>query len=202
MQRYLRWYNDGHWSSTGSCFDIGNTTREALAAFSRTGDPFSGSTNALKAGNGSLMRLAPVPVYFRNDPERAITFAAESSRTTHGAQTAVDACRFFAGLIVGALQGLPKQQLLVERFHPEHGQWSPGELHPEVEGVAAGSFLRREPPAIQGTGFVVQSLEAAMWAFARGDDFRTGALLAVNLGDDADTTGADLRAAGRGALRR
>ena len=190
MQRYLRWYKGGHWSSTGSCFDIGNTTREALAAFARTGDPLSGSTSALKAGNGSLMRLAPVPVYFRDDPERAIAFAAESSRTTHGAQTAVDACRYFAGLIVGALQGLPKQQLLAERFHPVHGQWSRGELHPEVEGVAAGSFLRREPPEIQGTGFVVQSLEAAMWAFARGDDFRTGALLAVNLGDDADTTGA------------
>lgn len=190
MQRYLRWYNDGHWSSTGSCFDIGNTTREALAAFARTGDPLSGSTSALKAGNGSLMRLAPVPVYFRDGPERAIAFAAESSRTTHGAQTAVDACRYFAGLIVGALQGLPKQQLLAERFHPARGQWSRGELHPEVEEVAAGSFLRREPPQIRGTGFVVQSLEAAMWAFARGDDFRTGALLAVNLGDDADTTGA------------
>jgi len=190
MQRYLRWYQDGHWSSTGSCFDIGNTTREALASFARSGDPFSGSTSPLKAGNGSLMRLAPVPVYFRNDAERAIAFAAESSRTTHGAQTAVDACRYFAGLIIGALQGLPKQQLLAGRFHPVRGQWSCGELHPEIDEVAAGSFLHREPPQIRGTGFVVQSLEAALWAFARGDDFRTGALLAVNLGDDADTTGA------------
>jgi ADP-ribosylglycohydrolase len=190
MQRYLRWYNDGHWSSTGSCFDIGNTTREALVSFARTGDPFSGSTSALKAGNGSLMRLAPVPVYFRNDAERAIAFAAECSRTTHGAQTAVDACRYFAGLIVGALRGLSKQQLLADRFHPIRGQWSRGELHPEIDEVAAGSFLHREPPQIRGTGFVAQSLEAALWAFARGDDFRTGALLAVNLGDDADTTGA------------
>ena len=190
MQRYLRWYQDGHWSSTGSCFDIGNTTREALASFARSRDPCSGSTSPLKAGNGSLMRLAPVPVYFRNDAARAIAFAAESSRTTHGAQTAVDACRYFAGLIIGALQGLPKQQLLAGRFHPIRGQWSRGELHPEIEEVAAGSFLRREPPQIRGTGFVVQSLEAALWAFARGDDFRTGALLAVNLGDDADTTGA------------
>ena len=190
MQRYLRWYHDGHWSSTGSCFDIGNTTREALVSFARTGDPVSGSTSALKAGNGSLMRLAPVPVYFRNDAERAIAFAAESSRTTHGAQTAVDACRYFAGLIMGALQGLPKQELLADRFHPIRGQWSRGELHPEIEEVAAGSFLHREPPQIRGTGFVVQSLEAALWAFARSDDFRTGALLAVNLGDDADTTGA------------
>jgi len=81
MQRYLRWYEDGHWSSTDACFDIGNATREALVAFARSGDPFSGSTSPLKAGNGSLMRLAPVPVFFRDDPERAIEFAAESSRT-------------------------------------------------------------------------------------------------------------------------
>jgi ADP-ribosylglycohydrolase len=136
------------------------------------------------------MRLAPVPVFFRDDPERAIELAAESSRTTHGAQTAIDACRYFAGLIVGALQGLSKRELLAERFHPVRGQWSRGELHPEIEQVAAGSFLRREPPQIRGTGFVVQSLEAALWAVARGEDFRAGALLAVNLGDDADTTGA------------
>jgi ADP-ribosylglycohydrolase len=190
MQRYLRWYKDGHWSSTGACFDIGNATREALASFALSGDPCSGSTSPLKAGNGSLMRLAPVPVFFRDNPELAISFAAESSRTTHGAETAVDACRYFAGLIVGALQGLPKQQLLAERFHPVRGQWSRGELHPEIEEVATGSFLRREPPQIRGTGFVVQSLEAALWAVARGEDFRSGALLAVNLGDDADTTGA------------
>jgi ADP-ribosylglycohydrolase len=190
MQRYLRWYKDGHWSSTGACFDIGNATREALASFALSGDPCSGSTSPLKAGNGSLMRLAPVPVFFRDNPELAISFAAESSRTTHGAETAVDACRYFAGLIVGALQGLPKQQLLAERFHPVRGQWSRGELHPEIEEVATGSFLRREPPQIRGTGFVVQSLEAALWAVARGRDFRSGALLAVNLGDDADTTGA------------
>jgi len=136
------------------------------------------------------MRLAPVPVFFRDNPEQAISFAAESSRTTHGAETAIDACRYFAGLIVGALQGLPKQQFLAERFHPVRGQWSRGELHPEIEEVANGSFLRREPPQIRGTGFVVQSLEAALWAVARGEDFRSGALLAVNLGDDADTTGA------------
>jgi ADP-ribosylglycohydrolase len=190
MQRYLRWYKDGHWSSTGACFDIGNATREALASFALSGDPCSGSTSPLKAGNGSLMRLAPVPVFFRDNPELAISFAAESSRTTHGAETAVDACRYFAGLIVGALQGLPKQQLLAERFHPVRGQWSRGELHPEIEEVATGSFLRREPPQIRGTGFVVQSLEAALWAVARGEDFRSGALLAVNLGDDADTAGA------------
>jgi ADP-ribosyl-[dinitrogen reductase] hydrolase len=59
-----------------------------------------------------------------------------------------------------------------------------------VRAVVEGSFLRKQPPQIAGTGFVVQSLEAALWAFAHATDFASGALLAVNLGDDADTTGA------------
>ncbi len=73
---------------------------------------------------------------------------------------------------------------------PVPGLWEREPLCPRIAEIAAGSFLRREPPEIRGTGYVVQSLEAALWAFARGDDFRSGVLLAVNLGDDADTTGA------------
>jgi hypothetical protein len=63
-------------------------------------------------------------------------------------------------------------------------------LMPRVEQVAAGSYKEKDPPQIRGTGYVVESLEAALWAFHRTDNFRDGALLAVNLGDDADTTGA------------
>ncbi len=85
MDRYLRWFTEGYWSSTGTCFDIGNTTRQALKSFRRTNNPFSGPTAENTAGNGSLMRLAPVPLFFAQDPERAIQMAAESSRTTHGA---------------------------------------------------------------------------------------------------------------------
>ena len=190
MRRYLRWMKEGHLSSTGQCFDIGVTTREALLAFDMHGDPYAGPTDPYSAGNGSLMRLAPVPIRFRKDPDAAIEYAGDSSRTTHGAQSAIDACRYFAGLIVGALQGRSKQELLAPAFHPTKGAWSDSELHDEIAEVATGSFLDREPPVIVGSGFVVRSLEAALWAFSRTDDFRSGALLAVNLGDDADTTGA------------
>jgi ADP-ribosylglycohydrolase len=130
------------------------------------------------------MRLAPVPLAFARDPRVAVERSAESSRTTHGAATAVDACRYLGGLIAGAVAGVPKEKLLSPRYGVE------GELHPEVDEVASGSFLRREPPEIEGTGFVVRSLEAALWAFATTDDFRSGCLAAANLGDDADTTAA------------
>lgn len=183
MERYLRWYRDGYFSSTGRCFDIGNTTAAALESFERTGDPLSGPTGPYSAGNGSLMRLAPVAMFFAGDPGRAVARAADSSRTTHGAEEAVDACRCFAMLLVRALGGAPKERIL-------SGGGAGMALSPAVAEIAAGSFERREPPEVAGTGYAVRSLEAALWAFHRSTDFRSGALLAVNLGDDADTTGA------------
>ena len=183
MKRYLRWYRDGYFSSTGRCFDIGNTTVAALESFERTGDPLSGSTDTFSAGNGSLMRLAPVAMFLADDPALAAARAANSSRTTHGAEEAVDACRYFAILLVRALNGVPKERILC-------GGDAGMALSPAIAEIAAGSFERREPPEIVGSGYAVRSLEAALWAFHRSTDFRSGALLVVNLGDDADTTGA------------
>ncbi len=190
MERYVRWWREGYLSSTGRCFDIGNTVRDALSRFERGGEPYAGSTDPQSAGNGSLMRLAPVPMYYGDDPLEAIGRAADSSRTTHGAREAVDACRYFAGLLVGALDGARKETLLSAGYSPAEGLW---EHEPLVEGIAriaGGSFKDRHPPEIRGTGYVVRSLEAALWAFHRSETFREGALLAANLGDDADTTAA------------
>jgi ADP-ribosyl-[dinitrogen reductase] hydrolase len=190
MRRFVRWWREGAWSSTGSCFDIGVTTRSALRRFEDTGEPLAGSTDPQSAGNGSIMRLAPVPLAFAPHAELAIAMAGESSRTTHGARTCVDACRYLAGLIVGALRGEGKSALLSPRYAPVSGLWERHPLAPEIDEVAAGSFLRRDPPEIVGSGYVVRSLEAALWAFAKSESFEEGALLAVNLGDDADTAGA------------
>jgi len=190
MQRYVRWWREGYLSSNGSCFDIGNTVAAALGRFERTGDPFSGDTRPHTAGNGALMRLSPVALAFAADPLEAIRLCGESSRTTHAVRDSIDACRYFGALLVGALQGRSKDELLQRRFEPIAGCWREAPLSTAIGAIADGSFLAAEPPAIQGTGHVVRSLEAALWAFHRGESFRDGALLAVNLGDDADTTGA------------
>lgn len=190
LQRYVRWSREGHLSSTGSCFDIGTTTAAALRRFVRTGDPFPGDTDPESQANGSLMRLAPAPMFFAFDYEIAIEMSGESSRTTHGSQACVDACRYYGGLIAAALRGRSKEQLLSPRFHPERGSWAEDALQPAIGHVAAGSFKEKEPPDIEGSGHVVRAMEAALWAFARSENFRDGCLLAVNLGDDADTTGA------------
>ena len=190
MQRYVRWYREGYLSSTGTCFDCGCTTGAALQQFERDGNPYAGSTDPHQAGNGSLMRLAPVALAYAGQPLLAVDRAAASSRTTHAAPQAVDACRFFAGLLVGALQGSSRQELTAPDYAPVPGLWDSQPLGPAVANIAAGSYLRKAPPAIRGTGYVVASLEAALWAFSRASDFRDGALLAANLGEDADTTAA------------
>lgn len=190
IQRYVRWYRHGHFSVKGHCFDIGNATRASLQRYEATGEPYSGSTDPGSAGNGSIMRLAPVPMAFTHRPERALVLAADSSRTTHAARACVDACRYLSGLIVGAINGATKDELLSPMYSPVPELWQDEPLCPEIEEVASGSFLHREPPDIKGSGYVVASLEAALWAFAKSESFEHGALLAVNLGDDADTTGA------------
>ena len=188
LNRYVRWMDEGHLSSTGKLFDIGISTQAALYRFKQSHEPWCGSTDGDRAGNGSIMRLAAVPMYFAGKPAEAIERAADSSRTTHGAVTCVDACRLLAGLIVGALNGEPKDRLLADHYAPVPGYWDDHPLCAEIDAIAAGSYLRMEPPEIRGSGYVVRSLEAALWAFAKSNDFRDGCLLAVNLGEDADTT--------------
>ena len=191
MRRYVRWWRDGYLSSTGYCFDIGGTVSHALSRFAATGEPYAGSTASNTAGNGSLMRLAPTPMFYAHDAAEAIDRSADSSRTTHGAQEAVDACRYYGGLIVGALRGVDKVRLLSPRYCPVEGLWERAPLAPKIAEVAGGSFKRREPPAIRnGKGYVVHAMEAALWAFHKSQDYRHGALLAANLGEDADTAAA------------
>jgi ADP-ribosylglycohydrolase len=190
VERYLRWLREGYMSSTGARFDVGNTTREALAKYETSRNPYSGPTAPDTAGNGSLMRLAPVPLFFAGDPRQAIDRAADSSRTTHGAPDAVDACRYFAGLMLGALAGADKATLLGPNYAPVPGLWESTPLSTDVARVAAGSFKELRAEDIEAGGYVVETLQAALWAFHTTADFRSGALKAVNLGDDADTTGA------------
>ena len=185
MQNYVRWYREGYLSSTDRCFDIGNTVSRALNEFIRTGEPFAGPTDPLTAGNGSLMRLAPIPMFYAGDDTQLAHYAGESSRVTHGAPAAIDACVVMALMMATGLRGGTKADIIPagERYTQNNSSQA------DIAKVMKGSY-RKQPPFIQGTGYVVKSFEAALWAFYHFDDFKTGALAAVNLGQDADTTGA------------
>ena len=181
MDRFVRWMRKGEYSCTGHCFDIGNTTRAALTRYERTGDPLAGSTDPHSAGNGSLMRLSPVALRYWDDRALLDAAAAEQSRTTHGAETAVDACRGFAALLADAISGKTKADVLAPRSF---------DGTPEISRILAGSWRGKKRKEISSSGYVASTMEAALWSVARTSDFRSAVLLAANLADDADTVAA------------
>jgi ADP-ribosyl-[dinitrogen reductase] hydrolase len=183
MDRYWQWYSNGYLSSTGDCFDIGNTVFLALASYRKSGDPFSGSTHPNTAGNGSIMRLAPVPMFYY--PDRALTrqFSVESSRTTHGTAECLDACRLFGDILYRALDGASKADIL----------WGSDVAIVESAAIAAiaqGAYRDKSIEQICGSGYVVESLEAALWCFWTTATYEQAIVAAANLGNDADTTAA------------
>jgi ADP-ribosyl-[dinitrogen reductase] hydrolase len=181
MDRFVAWWRSGAYSCTGRCFDIGITTREALTRYERGGAPFAGSTSEDSAGNGSLMRLAPVALHALDDEAEARRIAREQSRTTHGAPQAVEACAFFVDLLREAFQGIGKDRVLAA---------PPWQGHQAIAAVAAGDWRRKGRGQISSSGYVVATLEAAIWCVARTQNFEAALILAVNLADDADTVGA------------
>ncbi|UVK43640.1 ADP-ribosylglycohydrolase family protein [Mesorhizobium sp. AR07] len=174
MDRFVDWWLNGTYSCTGTCFDIGITTRGALDRYRRIGDPYAGSEDSRKSGNGALMRLSPVAIRHWRDLEMALDIADRQTRTTHGSPQTIQASRLFTRLLVQAIEGHPLTDILTD---------------PEAEEVDGG-FRNQHRNAINGSGYVVKSLQAALWAVNRTTDFRSAVLLAANLGDDADTTAA------------
>ncbi|MFO0872238.1 MAG: ADP-ribosylglycohydrolase family protein [Pirellulales bacterium] len=195
LQRYVRWWREGEYSVNGRCFDIGIATRSALARFLQHGDPLqSGDPAESSSGNGSIMRLAPVAIryvgLFPKSLEELARLATESSLTTHASEQCLSACRYLTLVLVGLQHGLDRDEVLAPDWEPLQRLNNLQPLHPSIAAVASGSFREHTPPQIKGSGWVVKSLEAALWAFHDAESFEEAVLRAVNLGDDADTTGA------------
>jgi ADP-ribosylglycohydrolase len=192
MRRYVRWKNEGYMSSTGRCFGMGATTRAALERFEASGNAMAGSEQPGTAGNGSLMRLAPIPMYLLHDASRAKDIAAVMSKTTHAAVEAVDACRYMTGIMIGALRGESKEHLLSDLYSPVYNYWffQQSVLTPRIDALARGEYKHKEAKDLPAGAYVVDTLEAALWCFHKTDDYRDGARLAVSLGNDTDTTAA------------
>ena len=190
LKRYRSWWLKGENSVTGVCFDIGNTVRSALEMFDYYGAINAGSKDPMSAGNGSIMRLTPVALYYRKwGFQEALLHCESSSRTTHQAHECLISCRLLGLLIIKALNSSEKEDFL-DLSEEELLIIDENRIAPKVLEVARESYKNLHPPEIQGSGYVVKSLEAALWAFWNSSNFEEGALKAVNLGDDADTTGA------------
>lgn len=180
LGRFVEWQEIGTYSCTGRCFDIGTITSQGLRRWRQTGSVVAGS-NHDQAGNGSLMRLAPVAVRFWRDRAKLRDIAARQSRTTHGAYEAVDACIAYAEALADAIEGRPMTEVLRARTDPFAGR---------IGDIMAGSWRGKHRDTVKASGYVAHSLEASLWSVGRTSSFKDAVLLAANLGEDADTTAA------------
>lgn len=172
MARYLHWADTGKPGPKDHAIGIGKTVFQALAHFAKTGDPMAGeSTKESRAGNGALMRLAPVVLAFYPDIEKAVFYAIQMTLTTHSALECLETSERLARLLCAILRGQSKQDL--------YGSF------PFLSAIAL-----RDSYEINSSGYAPESLEAAIWSFLVTENFEEAILTAVNFGDDADTTGA------------
>lgn len=194
LEKYLLWRNQGYCSSNGKCFDIGMTVVEALSNYVRTGNEFSGSTDEYSAGNGSIMRLAPIVIYYSTKEHKDNPLFFEllnksklSSKTTHQHPSAVDACALLAIILNRGFYCTDKISMLnfTENMLKEYNI-----NDTLIKNIALGSYKSKRRDDIKSSGYVIHSLEAALWAFYNTDNFNDGVLLAANLAGDADTVAA------------
>ena len=181
MTRMRGWLERGENTVPGRCFDIGNTTRAAIQQFIATGSGAAGQTSVQSAGNGSLVRLAPVAIFAAHDGDVAEAMALKQSRATHGFMEVLDCCRLFTAMLVDALNGADRDTATRPRVMP---------LSAKPLFINAGEWRGKTRAQISSSGYVVNTLEAALWAVGQTDNFRDAVLLAANLGDDSDSVGA------------
>lgn len=192
-RRYLAWWQGGQYSVNGICFDIGGTTLSGLSNFSKTGNATT-SGSQIGQGNGSIMRLSPVSIRYsaliNSDPGLLATLAEASSAVTHATAECRHAARVLALILAALIEGHPREQVLAPEGPILSAVLDDADIPLAIAQVAQGSYRNNNPPAIRGTGHVVKCLEAALWAFHDAPDFASAILKAVNLGEDADSTGA------------
>ncbi|HWP97571.1 MAG TPA: ADP-ribosylglycohydrolase family protein [Syntrophomonadaceae bacterium] len=191
-QRFLRWYTEGYCTPTGVSFDIGKSTRQAMERI-RTGCPaaVAGGTGERDNGNGSLMRILPAALYFHRDrqPDLAAKIWAFSS-ITHAHPRACSACYLYALLAKELLQSSSAAQAYMKICSMELSPGlDPGERD-HFQRLLGGSLHLLPRDEIESDGYVVHTLEAALWSLLNQRNFADTVLEAVNLGDDTDTTAA------------
>ena len=200
LRRYVQWSRDGAYSVIDRCFDIGGTTARSLRAFETTGS-VTNSPGEFDSGNGSIMRLAPVAIRYLAAPDRELAEkASQSSQTTHASRLARGGCIVMAALLKGLMEGHDRAVVVQPAWVRERvGRQAAGDALAD-EGLLKDEEFLADDDVIEavfaedrgpvGSGFVLASLHAAVWAFRGAASFEEAVLAAVNLGDDSDTTGA------------
>jgi ADP-ribosylglycohydrolase len=188
VERYRSWQHAGRWSSTGTCIGISAATSRALATAQWTGKPYAGSHDPAHADAEPLARIGPAVAWHAADPRAAIDAAVGCARVTHQAPLTLEAVRYFAAVLAGALAGVDKAGLLAPMVSPVPGYWDSAPLRTRVADVANGSWRGRKPRRIvSGKNAAAAALEAALWSFDSGQDLSQCLEAAASHGSDPNT---------------
>jgi len=191
---FIRWKQDGYWGAHHKVFDIGNTTRSAIDRLAKGEHPlYSGEFDEESNGNGSLMRIAPASIFFRQtSDEELIERMRETSGITHRHFRSVFSCFIFSKVVQHIIAGETKveaygnaieqvtEYLRTQKFNPDELDL--------FKRVLDRSLVKATEDSILSSGYVLHTLEASLWCFLNSDSYNSAVLKAVNLGGDTDTT--------------
>lgn len=199
MKRFWDWFKHSKYTPDHNTFDIGRTCHAAIYNFHQGVEPLEcGLKTERDNGNGSLMRITPLPFYIFQkfgedamDKEESFEVIHNVSRLTHGHEISLIGCDIFCSLMIEILKGTKKEAIQGYGL-PKIGAYI--KKHPEYEAARAKydrifhiDFKDIPEEQIRSTGYVVDTLEAALWCFLTTDNYPDCVLKAVNLGSDTDT---------------
>ena len=202
MQRFAEWRNHAKYTAHGELFDIGTTTKMAIDNFTVRGIPAMecGMDGEQCAGNGSLMRILPVEFYLQAQPAAGrYEIIRNVSALTHAHICCTLGCFLYcavAGEIIQHRERFKLATLLVRgviRAVDDLRQVADADDNRELHyysRIIDRSVYELPADEIESSGYVVDTLEAALWCLANTNSYRECLLWAVNLGEDADTVAA------------
>ena len=196
MENFLKWYERDAFTATGHRFDVGNTTRGAIVRFSRRllTATKCGATEKNSNGNGSLMRILPATLYLFGTRGKIgvdeLEVIHEFSALTHGHAISKMSCGIYSLIAAQILNGKNISEAVALGMSDAKTFYGNDATFKNFSRLCDENFAALPEDDILSTGYVVDTLEAALWCLLNTDDYKTLALKAVNLGGDTDTVGA------------
>lgn len=195
MTKFLEWYSKAKYTATDELFDMGIATRSALYNYARNVRPATkcGVTGIRENGNGSLMRILPFVYYAYNNElseEETVQLINDASSITHAHEISKLGCKIYCDYVIGLLNGLDKEQSLENLRNIDYSKYYSKESLEYYSRILDGSIKDLPIEEIKSSGFVVHTLEAAIWCTLKNNDYEDAVVKAINLGEDTDTVGA------------
>ncbi|MGG0381931.1 ADP-ribosylglycohydrolase family protein [Priestia filamentosa] len=197
MKKFVQYEENGYLTPHGKMFDIGIATVKAIRRF-KEGTPLEqcGGTSEYDNGNGAIMRIAPLAFMLNNDFDfdKHVKIIKQYTEITHAHPRAIVGSFIYVELLVrmslndSLEKAIQNIQLLFNHIFNEDHPYQKELQH--YERIFKDNFFNTPEEEILSGGYVVHTLEAAIWCLGTTSSFKEAVLKAVNLGDDSDTVGA------------